>query len=268
MESRKKIPMEIETKVLVKSKRRCCLCFGINGNLEEKSGQIAHLDKNKNNNSLDNLAFLCFHHHDKYDSTTSQSKNYTKNEVKSYRDQLYKYYDKLYSNKFSLNDYYEYLNNNIKIISDDYQMKDNIIIIDVENLELAEPNLIKLELWNDGELELIINKIEMRNRVPFHYSSEYWNPLPFKGSDKNNTVSYLQYIYNYYKDFEIESRKYINLFYYFPQLKIDMFKRIYSLQFDFIIEITIPSKSFNYEIPDITREITKSVLFNFQKTNK
>jgi CheY-like chemotaxis protein len=54
-----------------------------------KQGQIAHLDKDPRNNSVDNLAFLCMPHHDQYDSTTSQSKNLTIEEVKLYRAQLY-----------------------------------------------------------------------------------------------------------------------------------------------------------------------------------
>ncbi|GFP77435.1 hypothetical protein [Clostridium fungisolvens] len=265
MEERKKISTEIETEVLIKSKRRCCVCFGINGDDEEKSGQIAHLDKNRNNNSLDNLAFLCLQHHDKYDSTTSQSKNYTKNEIKSYRDKLYKYFYKLYDNKFSSNDYYEYLNSNIKIESEHNEMKGDTIVIDVDNPEVMDAKLVEFELWNGGELELVINKIEMRNRLPFHYCREYWTPLPFKGLDKNNTVPYIRYMYNHFINFEIESKKYISLFYFFPQLRIGLLQKIYSLQFDFIIEVTIPSKSFNYEIPDVTREITKTIFFEFRK---
>lgn len=86
---RKKIPQETEKKVLVKSKRRCAICFGLDSNTEEIEGQIAHLDQDSSNNKLQNLVFLCFKHHDKYDSTTSQSKNYTKKEVEHYRDELY-----------------------------------------------------------------------------------------------------------------------------------------------------------------------------------
>jgi len=88
---RKKIPDPIETQVLTLSRRRCALCFGLSTDLEEKVGQIAHLDKNPENNDFDNLVFLCFSHHDKYDGRTSQSKNYTKGEIKNYRDSLYKY---------------------------------------------------------------------------------------------------------------------------------------------------------------------------------
>ena len=55
-----------------------------------KAGQIAHLDRDKANAALDNLAFLCFEHHDRYDSRTSQSKNFSIAEVKAYREELYR----------------------------------------------------------------------------------------------------------------------------------------------------------------------------------
>jgi hypothetical protein len=89
MNTRKKVPIKIETDVLTSSKRRCAICFGIDGDLEEKQGQIAHLDKDPNNNEFDNLCFLCLNHHDRYDSKTSVSKNYTVKEIKSYRKILY-----------------------------------------------------------------------------------------------------------------------------------------------------------------------------------
>jgi hypothetical protein len=54
-----------------------------------KQGQIAHLDQNPANNTETNLAFLCFDHHDQFDSTTRQSKNLTKREVEIYRNELH-----------------------------------------------------------------------------------------------------------------------------------------------------------------------------------
>jgi Leucine-rich repeat (LRR) protein len=86
---RLKIPPDIETKVLTLSRRRCCLCFGLNGDFGEKKGQIAHLDHDRTNNKLENLAFLCLEHHDSYDSKTSQSKGIKEKEVKNYREELY-----------------------------------------------------------------------------------------------------------------------------------------------------------------------------------
>ena len=89
MTTRKKTSIDVETEVLHKSARRCCICFGLNNDFSEKSGQIAHLDRSNSNSKLDNLAFLCLEHHDKYDTRTSQSKGWTIGEAKKYRSNLY-----------------------------------------------------------------------------------------------------------------------------------------------------------------------------------
>jgi hypothetical protein len=86
---RKHIPSEIETSVLVKSARRCTLCFQLSNDLSVKMGQIAHLDKDSSNIAEDNLAFMCLDHHSLYDSTTSQHRNYSIREVKISRDKLH-----------------------------------------------------------------------------------------------------------------------------------------------------------------------------------
>lgn len=88
---RKRIPTAIETGVLTLSRRRCCVCFCLDGDLVAKSqGQIAHIDHNSSNSDFDNLAYLCLPHHDLYDSTRSQSKGFTVGELKYYRDKLYR----------------------------------------------------------------------------------------------------------------------------------------------------------------------------------
>lgn len=84
------LPKDVETIVLTKCMRRCCLCW----ELEHKDnpvlgGQIAHLDHNPGNNDPDNLVWLCLAHHDLYDGTTSQSKGLTRAEVKHHRDRLH-----------------------------------------------------------------------------------------------------------------------------------------------------------------------------------
>ena len=86
---RKKTPGDIETAVLVKSVRRCTLCFHLSGDLSEKHGQIAHIDGNPANFAEDNLAWMCLVHHTLYDSKNSQHKNYTMREVKTTRARLY-----------------------------------------------------------------------------------------------------------------------------------------------------------------------------------
>lgn len=85
---RKTILPGVETAVLSKSARRCCLCYHLNGDLAEKRGQIAHIDGDRSNRAEDNLAWICLDHHSVYDSTTKQHKNYTIAEVKAARDQL------------------------------------------------------------------------------------------------------------------------------------------------------------------------------------
>lgn len=87
--SRRKLPVETETEVLVRGRRRCALCFGLDGDFTEKIGQIAHIDKDRSNDSLNNLVWLCFEHHSLYDSTTSQHKNYQASEIRHYREKLY-----------------------------------------------------------------------------------------------------------------------------------------------------------------------------------
>ncbi|MGR3640102.1 hypothetical protein [Alterinioella nitratireducens] len=93
MSSRKRVLTGIEAQVLMLSRRRCCVCFGLNRDAALKAGQIAHIDKDNSNNSLTNLAFLCLDHHDEYDSVTSQRKGLTKHEVLQYRDELHKFVD-------------------------------------------------------------------------------------------------------------------------------------------------------------------------------
>ncbi len=88
--TRKAIPDETQTSILLKSRRRCCLCFWLKGEDEVKKGQLAHLDGDHENDAESNLAFMCFEHHDEYDSTTRLSKGLREKEVKRWRDELYR----------------------------------------------------------------------------------------------------------------------------------------------------------------------------------
>ena len=83
------VPSDIQDQVILLARRRCCVCFGLCGDVDVKAGQIAHVDHNHNNNEPDNLAFLCLDHHDQYDSKTSQSKGLRENEIRRYRTELY-----------------------------------------------------------------------------------------------------------------------------------------------------------------------------------
>lgn len=87
--TRKPIPSDVQADVLTRSRRRCALCYFIDDNKLARPGQIAHLNGNSSNSNFENLVFLCLEHHDKYDSKTSQTKNYTQIEVVRWRDKLY-----------------------------------------------------------------------------------------------------------------------------------------------------------------------------------
>jgi hypothetical protein len=78
------VPTAIAEAILTACVRRCCLCAALSGDFAERRGQIVHLDHDPTNNRLSNLAFLCFDHHDQYDSRTSQAKGMTAGEVKNH----------------------------------------------------------------------------------------------------------------------------------------------------------------------------------------
>lgn len=87
--ARKAIPESVQSEILLKSRRRCCLCFWLDGEDEVQKGQIAHLDRDATNNSIDNLVFLCLNHHDEYDSKPRQTKGLREEEVRRWRNELH-----------------------------------------------------------------------------------------------------------------------------------------------------------------------------------
>jgi hypothetical protein len=89
MTIRRRLSKSIERDVLMASRRRCCLCVFLTGRDEVRKGQIAHLNHDRNDSRFENLVFLCLEHHDDYDGRTSQSKGFSIDEVRAYRDRLY-----------------------------------------------------------------------------------------------------------------------------------------------------------------------------------
>lgn len=85
----KRITTEIEQRILLKSKRRCALCFYDEGKDEPQIGHIAHLDRNPQHNGEDNLVFLCMQHHALLDSDTQSRIS----EIKAARHKLYEAMD-------------------------------------------------------------------------------------------------------------------------------------------------------------------------------
>lgn len=85
---RKRVRPQVESEVLVESRRRCALCFGLEQDSRRKSGQIAHVDRDSRNDAKQNLAYLCLEHHNEYDSIQSQGKSFTPAELAQYRAEL------------------------------------------------------------------------------------------------------------------------------------------------------------------------------------
>jgi hypothetical protein len=90
-EPRKDFRPDVETSVLMKCKRRCALCYGLNNDDGEKKGQLAHVDRNRANNAEANAVWLCAPHHDLYDTTSRQTKGYTPGELKGHQATLLVY---------------------------------------------------------------------------------------------------------------------------------------------------------------------------------
>jgi hypothetical protein len=82
------VPQAIADKLISDCRRICAMCFALQGDGTTKNGQVAHLDHDRSNNKPDNLAWLCLAHHDDYDSTRRQTRNFSPGEIKRYRASL------------------------------------------------------------------------------------------------------------------------------------------------------------------------------------
>lgn len=92
--NRSHIPRDIAANVAMLVRRRCCLCWHLDDKKDARKGQIAHLNRKRDDHRLSNLVWLCLDHHDDYDGRTSQSKNYMELEVRRYRNLLIKEFGK------------------------------------------------------------------------------------------------------------------------------------------------------------------------------
>jgi len=90
---RKSVPLLTVADILIQTRRRCCLCYFLNGDKSQKRVQIAHIDRKRNNPAPENLVPLCLDHHDEYDSSTSQSKGITVEELRRYKEMLIKSFE-------------------------------------------------------------------------------------------------------------------------------------------------------------------------------
>jgi hypothetical protein len=80
---RKQWPSDVAEKILVDCKRMCAICFHLLGDPGlNMRGQIAHIDRNSANSTVENGAYRCKDHHDEYDILSKQSKRLTPGELK------------------------------------------------------------------------------------------------------------------------------------------------------------------------------------------
>lgn len=77
-----KIPPNIEADVMYKSDLKCCVC-------QNKGDHIHHIDSNNKNNMTDNLALLCFDHHNQATIKGSLSRKLSPKTILKYRELHY-----------------------------------------------------------------------------------------------------------------------------------------------------------------------------------
>lgn len=82
-----KIPIEISDQVMYKSDLCCCIC-------KEHGDQIHHIDSDPANNALENLAFLCFNHHNDATLKGGLRRKLSPGVILKYRNILYKKVEK------------------------------------------------------------------------------------------------------------------------------------------------------------------------------
>lgn len=198
--NRKKIPTKTETQVLTQSRRRCCICYGLNKDVKIKQGQIAHINKDRTDNRLDNLVFLCLSHHDQYDSTTSQSKNLTKNEIREFRKELHNQINEIWKKPLEIIENGQ--TNLAKIISGRYIREGYNEQAELEIMYLGNKRIkvSGLSFWGtkneygsnigqlDFESDLIENKVVFSERIE---SDLYRIFLEFNGDEINVDEDYV-----------------------------------------------------------------------------
>lgn len=124
--ARQPVSQSVQADVVTKSRRRCALCVFLDNDRSEKDGQIAHLNGKNSDSRLENLVWLCLFHHNRFDSRTSVSKNYTQHEVKRYRDQLYAEYHKTAYSEVEISQCRTYLQKYAGLFSDLFEVGEEL----------------------------------------------------------------------------------------------------------------------------------------------
>ena len=91
MATREPVKQNVRDELLVRCRRRCCLCFFDKGELEPKLLQLAHIDRNSANSDEKNLACLCTPCHEEYDAKHNNVFGYTPEYLRRAKEALEKY---------------------------------------------------------------------------------------------------------------------------------------------------------------------------------
>ncbi len=121
---RKKIPDEIEARVMFKSNRECCVC--------NKRGDHIHHLKDKSDNSFENLALLCFDCHDEASKTGSLRKKLSAKTIVEFRNHKYKEIETKRENSLK-----QFNSSIIQLTTEDLltASKNALIILELENIK-------------------------------------------------------------------------------------------------------------------------------------
>lgn len=139
-----KIPQKIEADLIFKSDFRCCIC-------QKQGDHIHHIDGN--DNDINNLAFLCFEHHNLATIKGSLSKKLSKETIRKYRNHHYEVIQTQRENaKQKLNNPINSLNEEILLTIS----KNAIIIIELEKIKEQYYNA---KTWD--EKLLVVNQLKM-----------------------------------------------------------------------------------------------------------
>lgn len=234
--ARKAIPIEVKNNIMIKSKRRCAYCFGLYNDLNVKNGQIAHIDRDNENNLEENLAYLCLDHHNLYDTKYRQTVSFYPNELLYYKKKLEEY---IRENLDLLNNSSQTFNNKI-CNSHDYEM-----FLNIKEICLDTGNLDRLINFNFGKI------------VPESYFC----------IDKENTILLYDYFYmaknniNYYfRDPKLD--EFFNNFLYYLSLATERLSNSYiinqnnSIQLNNSLNKTKDAKEFYEYVENIKMSFT------------
>lgn len=209
---RPSIPPKTQVTILSKCRRRCAFCYYFEFDTSLKKGQIAHIDRNRNNNVENNLVYLCLPHHDDYDTKSIQTKRYTPEELAEAKRELETFIEKKHSSIVSLlaSDKIEPLAKKSKInrVSVEvykirypiYQAFRDFVIPIVQNTDIDIEKLYEFRTKTHDTLFLYDHKIEQvfqeidKKAITFHhyqrqmkkpdnFSSDEWSQLVEKETE-------------------------------------------------------------------------------------